>query len=138
MPRPVLIVGLTLLAVGTGPAQAAFPGGNGRIAFSSTNGSGQSTLTSVQADGTGRQSLGPGTGTASFSPAYSANGKKIAYTYSRGEIGDDIYLANADGTRARNLTSRTTTRIGQPSPRGRGAGRKSCSWTTRVPTGTST
>lgn len=108
----VLAVSLVLITGEARPAEASFPGDNGRIAFSSattgSSGSSQWTLNSVRADGTGRQSLGPGTGTGSFSPAYSANGKKVAYTYSRGEFGDDIYTANADGSRARNLTSRTS------------------------------
>jgi Tol biopolymer transport system component len=81
------------------PAQASFPGGNGRIVFSSLT---SEDIVSVNADGTGRRTVLSYGG----SPTYSPDGRRIAFSNGGPEQGNDIYVMNADGTRVRNLTLR--------------------------------
>lgn len=39
-------------------------------------------------------------------PTYSPNGTKIAFSYGGPELGDDIWVMNADGTGERKVTNR--------------------------------
>jgi Tol biopolymer transport system component len=98
--RLALAVSLSLTVAAT--AQAAFPGGNGRIAFTREPGNGQpdtpEQIFGVNAD---QSAFGPITGAIDASePAWSPNGKQIAY------VGPDpvnsgrirVFVANADGS----------------------------------------
>src|SRR4051794_37766594 len=79
--------------IGVGAASAAFPGDDGRIAFERYANSGVSVMT-LGANGNGSTTL-----VAGQSPAWSADGTKVAYV--RGEspsFRPVIYVANADGT----------------------------------------
>jgi Tol biopolymer transport system component len=80
------------------PAEATFPGFNGKIAFSS----GQKIYT-INPDGTGRfqvtkgiQDEGAGTVDA-FSPSFSPNGNRIVYFGDSDFSGEAIYSVNAGG-----------------------------------------
>jgi hypothetical protein len=76
------------------PAQAAFPGNNGKIAFESDR-SGNMEVYVANADGSGTPTR------HEFHPAFSPDGTKIAFTGdgSSGEPGDaDVYVMNADGS----------------------------------------
>jgi Tol biopolymer transport system component len=78
------------------PAQAAFPGENGKIAFAGAQG-----IAVMNPDGTGVTAIGGGQ--ASY-PAWSADGRRIAFASSRG--GDlEIHVMNADGTGDTSLTN---------------------------------
>jgi dipeptidyl aminopeptidase/acylaminoacyl peptidase len=78
---------------------SSFPGDNGRIAFRSQ--CGQSCIVAVNPDGTGQTVL---SGSEDFSPAWSADGRKLAFaSYRDGNA--EIYVMNADGTAQRRLTN---------------------------------
>ena len=95
-----------LLVASTKPAQAAFPGTNGAIAFAGAPE--QSDINyrvfRVSPDGKGLKTLA----TQGFcgSPMWSPNGKKIAYSRTTDDVegNGEIYLMNADGSGKVNLT----------------------------------
>src|SRR5215212_10017002 len=66
----------------------------------------------MNADGTDLHKL-PNTSGSSYSPAWSPDGKKIAFTEISGHY-DDIYVMNADGTGQTNLTNSPHTNEGRP------------------------
>ena len=88
---------LTALAAAlalAGPAQAAFPGQNGKIAF---NDGGE--IWAMNPDGSGAVNLtNDGEGAASFDPAWSPDGAKIVSTYALSFDHSDLQLMNADGS----------------------------------------
>ncbi len=96
--------GAAVLAVNQ-PAQAAFPGQDGRIAYVSQLESGLHEIYTMNPTGTDRKRL---TNNSAYdtSPAYSPDGKKIAFVSQReGQEGGKIYTMNAaDGTDQRNLS----------------------------------
>jgi Tol biopolymer transport system component len=80
------------------PAEAAFPGRNGKIVFSSTR-AGNSEIYVMNPNGSGVQRLTEDPAT-DLTPAWSADGTRIAFT------GDfDIYSMNADGSSRTQLTN---------------------------------
>ena len=84
------------------PAQAAFPGHEGKIAFAS-NRDGNYEIYTMNADGTGQTRL---TNNAAFdvAPAWSADGTKIAFSSDR-DGNYEIYSMNSDGTGQTRLTN---------------------------------
>jgi len=86
-------------------APVRFPGTNGRIVFSETDGT-QYDLYTINPDGGGRSRLTDNTGD-DFYPAFSAKAKWIVYA---GFDGNDreIYLIKANGGGRRQLTDNTT------------------------------
>jgi Tol biopolymer transport system component len=93
------------------PAQAAFPGTNGKIAFSSNRaepnpaGCGQTCnyeIYTIDPNGTGLTRL-TFDSAPDENPAWSPDGKKIAFT--RGVNQPDIWVMNADGSGQTNLTN---------------------------------
>lgn len=74
----------------TPAADAAFPGGNGRVAVEA-----RGTIFTVSAAGTARQNLGAGQG-----PTYSPDGGRLAFFLS-----GDIWVMNANGTGRHPVTS---------------------------------
>src|SRR5215208_2971133 len=93
---------LLLHIVDTKPAQAAFPGPNGSIAFDRT---GNGSIWTMKPDGTGQTELvGNNDGNWELRPAVSPDGKKIAYEY-----GHDIWVMNSDGSNPRQLTDQSNT-----------------------------
>jgi Tol biopolymer transport system component len=87
-----------ILLVLTGPATAAYPGQNGKIAFSSAR-DGNSEIYSMNPDAGGQTRLTNDAG-VDIDPAWTADGAAIAYTG-----GDDIWVMNADGSGKARLTS---------------------------------
>ena len=97
----VTAAGITLLGLVTvgGPATAAFPGTNGRIAFS-TDFSARPQIFTVRPGGAGlRQLTHVSKGHAASSPQWSPDGTKILFT-----IDTQIWVMNADGSNQRQLT----------------------------------
>ncbi len=99
-PTTLLVVGVVaitlaaVLAAALGrPAQAAFPGQNGKIAFAR---SGDVYL--ARADGTNSQNITADYGDQA-NPAVSPDGTRIAYEY-----GSGIWVMNSDGSARRELT----------------------------------
>jgi Tol biopolymer transport system component len=101
----VVLVGAALPA----PALAAFPGQNGKLAFSAyMHQELDPQLETMDPDGSGRQLLiDPD---EPLSPTWSPDGTKVAYIDNGdvdqfGHVGDEIYVVNADGTGKTRLTS---------------------------------
>jgi WD40-like Beta Propeller Repeat len=95
--KPRLVTVLAIALAATAPAaQAAYPGGNGRIAFHGSGG----VIASVKADGSDYQVHATGT-----EPAWSPSGEKLAFT---SPVPSAITVVNADGSGRRNHTSRGT------------------------------
>ncbi len=93
----LLFAGLaTALLIAAAPAHGAFPGKNGKIAFSRVDPSHAAPrIYTMSSDGTNQVSLGV-TGT---DPAWSADGSKLAF-----RSDDGIATVNADGTGLAQLT----------------------------------
>jgi Tol biopolymer transport system component len=92
---------LCLLAwVTVQPAQAAFPGLNGEIAFQSNRNGPQE----IYATNPGSTPERITTSTGSSDPAYSPDGAKVAFV-GGGALGQDIFVMNADGTGRKQVTN---------------------------------
>ena len=106
--RPVLIAGLAglcwlaLLSLAFAQrADAAYPGANGKIAYDNGDGS-NSQIWTVNPDGSAPTKLT--TGPHDESPAFSADGKRIAFNREEG-----IAVMNADGSGITNLIAGSAT-----------------------------
>jgi Tol biopolymer transport system component len=81
----LLISAAVLLALAA-PAQAAFPGKNGKIAFTGGSQLANYQLETIESDGTARDALFEGS-----SPAWSADGRRLAFTR-----GSNVYTSQSD------------------------------------------
>lgn len=103
--RLAAIAALLALAL-CSPAAAAFPGANGRIAFS-----GPTDIRTANPDGSGLQVLATG-----GEPAWSADGRRLAYRHEGA-----IHTIGADGSDATRITTpfcSTNGRAGRPTASG--------------------
>jgi Tol biopolymer transport system component len=110
------VVGVCFLALALpAPAQAAFPGQNGKIVFASTRddpqpgcfGSGcNAEIYVMNPDGTGVTRM-TNDSAFEYSPAWSPDGKQIAFN-----VNDQIYKMDADGSHSTRLTDGTTQGFG--------------------------
>ena len=100
-----------LLLASVKPAEAAFPGKNGKIAFSSDmtegegvdNPEGDYEIFTINPDGTGLKQL-TSNDADDFGPDYSADGKWITFTSTR-DGDEEIYVMKADGSDQENLSN---------------------------------
>jgi Tol biopolymer transport system component len=108
---------VALLAVQE-PAQAAFPGENGRIAYVFHLENGHNEIYTMNPNGTDRKQLTDNS-VYDTSPAYSPSGTKIAFaSVQEGDV-SKIYTMNAnDGTNKRNLNGTTNGKDPAYSPSG--------------------
>lgn len=109
----VLLVAV-LLGV-TAAAHATFPGRNGRIAFvrgvhDSNGGWLRRDVFSVEPDGSGLRNLTGDRPADQFSPAWSADGRRIAYVEADGAAttGDELWTMRANGSGKRRVTKNAT------------------------------
>ena len=87
------------------PGESAFPGANGKIAFTSHR-DGNFEVYAMNADGSGQTRL-TNNPAIDLSPIWSPGGSKIAFTsYRDGNF--DIYVMDADGSGQTNLTNHPT------------------------------
>jgi Tol biopolymer transport system component len=101
--KPVVGLVPVLLAVAlAGGAEAAFPGQNGRIAFSSAR-DGNAEVYVAGPDGSGQMRLTTQPGT-DVDPAWSPDGNRIAFTSNRAGS-DDIFVMNGNGGGETQLTT---------------------------------
>jgi Tol biopolymer transport system component len=110
--RSVVVLGVALLATPViaasvgGPAGAAWPGTNGKIAFKSGT---PDEIWTMNADGTDRTQLTTGTGacdngeTHDEEPTWSPDGTRIVFTRNDG-TGQDVWVMNGDGSGQTRLT----------------------------------
>jgi WD40-like Beta Propeller Repeat len=96
----ILIV--VLIAAASEPAQAAFPGTNGKIAFV-TNRDGNEEIYTMNPDGTSQVNLTRSWIHYDRFPAYSPNGKNIAFQSNR-DGDSEIYRMTSAGTSPTQLT----------------------------------
>lgn len=96
-----LLLGTFALA-GASAQGAAFPGGNGRIAYASTQ-NGNWDIYSMNADGSGKTRLTSGPGN-DVEPSFSADGRRIVFASNRAGS-YDIYAIDADGSDLTRLTA---------------------------------
>jgi Tol biopolymer transport system component len=91
---------MPMVVVEAGPAGAAFPGKNGRIAYASYDApfpKGDSEIYTIRADGSGKRQL-TNNDTEDLDPSYSPDGKRIVYAAQDGPKGDlEIYTINSRG-----------------------------------------
>ena len=91
---------VVVLGTPTKPAEAAFPGNNGKIAFQCNNP--DQEICTMKANGDNKTQL---TDNQAFNanPAFSPNGKKIAFQSPRNGK-QDIFTMNANGTHQKRVT----------------------------------
>src|SRR5262245_22375138 len=110
-----------LVGVSSGPAEATFPGENGRIAFDTVWGFWNGATTSsqiytVRPDGTGTRRLTHvGAGSAAWHPAFSPDAARIAYVLSTDGGNDQVWVMRADGSGQRLLVDEPEWADGDPS-----------------------
>ena len=106
----VLAASLLVLALAVEPAEAAFPGENGQIAFTG-EAAWAYDIYAINPDGSGKTNLTYNPAASSynirfdFAPAFSADGKKLAFERSDYVSDTDIYVMNADGSGQAPLTN---------------------------------
>jgi Tol biopolymer transport system component len=93
---------MVVLAKPTKRAEAAFPGNNGKIAFMSSPESSDSEIVTMKPNGDDKTQL-TNNQTCDALPAFSPNGKKIAFISCRSGNGD-IYTMSANGTHQKRVT----------------------------------
>jgi Tol biopolymer transport system component len=93
---------VVVLGTPTKPAEAAFPGKNGKIVFESHPDLSNSEIVTMNANGDNKTQL-TNTSTPERSPTFSPNGKMIAFASDRNGNAD-IYTMSANGTDIKRVT----------------------------------
>lgn len=86
------------------PAEGAFPGSNGRIAYVMPEGD-RTTVWTMRPGGTDRRQLTVNGYAAD--PAWSPDGTRIAFAHEAGTAWPELWVMNANGTGKRRLTNNT-------------------------------
>ena len=99
--RTSTLAAVAALAVSVGPAQAAFPGTNGRIVFSSDR-DGETDVYTMAADGSNPTRLTTAAGVDDY-PMWSPTGTKVVFSSWREGV-SKIFTMNVDGTGQTRVT----------------------------------
>ena len=115
-----LVTTVAVVAGSSAPAQAAFPGKNGRIVFDTAwgwfNGGPPSQIWTVRPNGEGRRQLTHVTGEASaFHPTFAPRAGRIAFVVHEDGSNDQVWVMRADGTHQRVLVAEPDWSDGGPS-----------------------
>src|SRR4051794_28467813 len=107
--RTAALVALVVAWWPAAPAQAAFPGGNGLIAFEHEEPAGDHTqvdVFTVHPDGTGAVRITHTPNNNEFGPTWNPQGTRIAFWRTKAPFGPgNIWVMDGDGSNARRLTS---------------------------------
>jgi dipeptidyl aminopeptidase/acylaminoacyl peptidase len=103
-----LAAGLLALVAVVDPAEAAFPGQNGKIAFTSVR-DGNPEIYTMNADGSNQTNISNDAATDE-APAWSLDGSKVVFTRFQ-DNNNEIYTMNADGSNQARLTFTATHEI---------------------------
>jgi Tol biopolymer transport system component len=112
----LLLLGASLVTTVFPPAEAAFPGRNGRIFFYRQVGDGpeDEEIFSMKPDGSDRKRL-TNNGVSDSDPAVSANGRWVVFEREVGGT-DEIFKMRANGTRVKRLTKNSGSSIEDADP----------------------
>lgn len=94
--RRAALVTIAVLCCVAPPAEATYPGKNGKIAYYS-NRAGMYNIWVMNPDGSGRTQL-THSSTVERHPAWSPDGSRIAFARHSGSNSDDLWIMNADGS----------------------------------------
>ena len=98
----VLFAAAVVFAAAAGSAQAVFPGGNGKVAFSKAGLGGQWDVWTINPDGTGVVNITQSAGLWDYAPVWSPDRTRIAYL--RGDGFDaSLYVMKPNGAEHRRL-----------------------------------
>ena len=103
----ILATVVVVFVATTKPVEAAFPGKNGKIAFTRTPSAGNPSIYVMNADGSGQTNITPESIDAAYSPKWSPDGSKLVFwSITRPPEGHrvDIFVMNADGSDVTRLT----------------------------------
>lgn len=107
----LLLISVFTFALGlqSQPANAAWPGQNGKLVYSTASMSGETPVSSLYSNtlsGSSEQTMIEYTADSYLAPRFSADGEKVTYTALRDFDGGggDIYVASADGTGQQKVT----------------------------------
>jgi Tol biopolymer transport system component len=106
---PALAVVFVAGLAAAGPAPAAFPGENGKIAFDSDRHGGDEDIWTIDPDGRNLVNLTAKSKANDFAPNWRADGRKIAFmsdrvTATNPEGDSEIFLMRADGSHQTQIT----------------------------------
>jgi hypothetical protein len=104
-----LLLLLMLVVLYAQPAEANYPGTNGKIAYSGWDGNDWDIYT-INPDGGSRKNV-TNNNTDDIQPSYSPSGKKIAYVYDPGTGDTEIYYIKPDGGGRKNVTNNNTNNL---------------------------
>ena len=109
----VTLVGLLLVGVMVSTAQAAFPGQNGKIAFTLFQPDGSADVYTINPDGSGATNLTSNNPGNDVGVSWSPSGRKLAFGSVRAGSAD-IYLMNANGSGITKVPNTSGGVVGSP------------------------